>query len=225
VSGGNGPRGALRVGARVRFDERVFTVAGLEGTMVRLLDDRGVASLVVFSYLLASDGFELLGSAGEGTGLPPFGLLDTVPEAALRKAQWWERHLTEVETGLEPDAAQGTRPRPEYDPDWRTITERIEAKAAELTASGYPVSERTLSRLRGSWRDQGLWGLVDGRATRFSNPAGHCDERLVQAVTEVMAAQEHMSTGTRARVMRQAERLLAERHGEGVVPVPSRATF
>ena len=43
MSGGNGPRGALRVGARVRFDERVFTVAGLEGTMVRLLDDRGVA--------------------------------------------------------------------------------------------------------------------------------------------------------------------------------------
>jgi transposase InsO family protein len=225
VSGGNGPRGALRVGARVRFDERVFTVAGLEGTMVRLLDDRGVASLVVFSYLLASDGFELLDSAGEGTGLPPFGLLDTVPEAALRKAQWWERHLTEVETGLEPDAARGTRPRPEYDPDWRTITERIEAKAAELTASGYPVSGRTLSRLRGCWRDQGLWGLVDGRATRFSNPAGHCDERLVQAVTEVMAAQEHMSTGTRARVMRQAERLLAERYGEGAVPVPSRATF
>ena len=104
-------------------------VAGLEGTMVRLLDDRGGASLVLFSYLLASDGFELLDSGGEGTGLPPFGLLDTVPEAALRKAQWMERHLTEVETGLLPDAARepgrgpsttrtggrslsGSRPRP-----------------------------------------------------------------------------------------------------------------
>lgn len=193
--------------------------------MVRLLDDRGGASLVLFTYLLASDGFELLGSADGGTGLPPFGLLDTVPEAALRKAQWMECHLTEVETGLPPDAAPGTRPRPEYDPDWRTITERLAAKAAELTASGHPVSERTMSRLRGSWRDQGLWGLVDGRVTRLSNPAGHCDERLVQAVTEVMAAQVHMSTGTRTRVMRQVERLLAERHGEGVVPVPSRATF
>jgi len=70
-----------------------------------------------------------------------------------------------------------------------------------------------------------VWGLVDRRVTRLSSPAGRCDERLVQAVTEVMAAQEHVSTGTRTRVMRQVERLLAERHGEGVVPVPSRATF
>ena len=222
---GGGPRGVLRVGDRVRFEERVFTVAGLEGTMVRLLDDRGGALLVLFSYLLASGGFELLGYGGDGAGLPPFGLLDTVPEAALRKAQWMERHLIEVETGLLPDAARGARPRPEYDPDWRTITERLAAKAAELTASGYPVSERTLSRLRGSWRDQGVWGLVDRRVTRLSSPAGRCDERLVQAVTEVLAAQEQISTGTRTRVIRQVERLLAERHGEGVVPVPSRATF
>jgi hypothetical protein len=47
----------------------------------------------------------------------------------------------------------GSGPRPEYDPDWRTVTERIAAKAAELTAVGYPVSGRTLSRLRGSWHD------------------------------------------------------------------------
>lgn len=225
MSGGSGPRGALRVGDRVRFEERVFTVAGLEGTMIRLLDDRGGALLVLFSFLLASDGFELLGSAGQGAGLPPFGLLDTVPEAALRKAQWMERHLIEVETGLLPDAAQGTRPRPEYDPDWRTVAERLAAKAAELTASGYPVSDRTLSRLRGNWRDQGVWGLVDRRVTRLSSPVGRCDERLVETVAEVLAAQEHVSTGTRTRVMRQVERLLAERHGEGVVPVPSRATF
>lgn len=54
VSRGSGPWGALRAGDRVRFEERVFTVTGLEGTMVRLLDDRGGAVLALFSYLMAS---------------------------------------------------------------------------------------------------------------------------------------------------------------------------
>ncbi|MGP3965586.1 hypothetical protein ACTWPT_57550 [Nonomuraea sp. 3N208] len=106
-----GPRGVLRVGDRVRFDGRVLQVAGLEGTMVRLVDELGIASLVLFSYLMASEGFELLDSEPGGTGLPPFGLLDTVPEGALRKARLLERHLIEVETGLLPDVADGTLPK------------------------------------------------------------------------------------------------------------------
>jgi hypothetical protein len=141
----------------------------------------------------------------------------------LRKAQRWERHLVEVETGLLPDAAEGTLPRPEYDPKWRTLGERIASKAAELAASGNPVSERTVQRLRGNWRDQGVWGLADRRVTRLSQPTGQVDERVVEAVTQVLAAQDSASTGTRSRVIRQVERLVAERHGKGVVP--SRATF
>ncbi|MEU2739560.1 hypothetical protein ABZ656_30405 [Streptomyces sp. NPDC007095] len=54
---------------------------------------------------------------------------------------------------------------------------------------------------------------------------GQVDNRLVEAVLEVLAAQESMSTGTRTRVIRQAEKLVAERHGEGTVPLPSRATY
>ncbi|QNA73116.1 transposase family protein [Streptomyces sp. So13.3] len=56
-------------------------------------------------------------------------------------------------------------------------------------------------------------------------PGGHADERLVAVVAEVLAAQENLSTGTRSRVMRQVERLVAERYGQGVVEIPSRATF
>ena len=223
---GTAPRGVLRVGDRVRFDGRVHTVAGLAGTTVTLVDDRQVASLVVFSHLVGAEGFELLDSRPEAPALPPFGLLDTVPEAALRRARFLERHLVEVETGLPPDAPAEAKPRPELDPEWRTLNERIAAKAAELTASGTAVSDRTLRRLRIKWREQGVWGLVDRRATRVSSPAGgRCDDRLVEAAAEVLASQEKVSTGTRGRVMRQVERLAAERHGEGTVPIPSRSTF
>jgi hypothetical protein len=224
---GLGPRGVLRVGDRVRFDDTVHTVAGLAGTMVRLVDEVGAASLVLFTHMVGSDGFALLDSVPTAPGLPPFGLLDIVAEPALRRAKFYERHLVEIETGLPPDYPPGSRPRPEYDPKWRTITERIGAKAAELTASGSPVSERTLQRLRVCWREQGVWGLIDRRTTRMSQPyaGGRSDERVIDVAVEVLAGQDKLSTGTRSRVMRQVEVLLAERHGAGVVPVPARSTF
>ncbi|MFE7765887.1 hypothetical protein [Streptomyces sp. NPDC057438] len=150
------PRGALRVGDRVRFDGQVHTVAGLAGTTVRLVDRHGAPSLMMFTHLMAAEDFELLDSQAGTPGLPPFGQLDTVPEPALLKAQFFERHLIEVETGVPRDAPAGTSPRPEFDPKWRTINERITAKAAELTASGTSVSDRTLHRMRLRWRDEGV---------------------------------------------------------------------
>jgi hypothetical protein len=150
------PKGVLRVGDRVRFEDRVHAVVGLSGTTVRLIDEHNTASMVMFAHLMASDGFELLDSTATTPGLPPFGLLDTVPEVALRKARFFEKHLIEVETGLPPEAPKGAVPQPEYDPQWRTVSERLTAKAAELTASGTAVTERTLFRLRSKWRDEGL---------------------------------------------------------------------
>lgn len=222
---GDGPRGVVRVGDRVRFDGREQLVAGLAGTTVRLQDGHGATTLVLFSHLVAAEDFEVLGVQLPSVPLPPFGMLDTVPGPALARAQLWERHLIEVETGLPPDSAEDARPRPEYDPRWRTLSERVAAKAAELAATGMPASERTIQRLRACWQEQGLWGLVDGRATRLHSPAGRADERFVAAVVEVLAAQESTSTGTRSRVLRQVQRLLAERHGEGVVPIPARASY
>jgi len=219
------PRGVLRIGDRVRFDGREQMVVGLAGTTVRLQDGHGTTALVLFAHLVAAEDFELLAAQPAAVPLPPFGMLDTVPGPVLARAQLWERHLIEVETGLPPDSAEDARPRPEYDPRWRTLSERVAAKAAELAASGMPASERTIQRLRACWQDQGLWGLVDGRATRVHSPAGRADERFVAAVVEVLAAQESMSTGTRSRVLRQVRRLLAERYGEGVVPIPARASF
>lgn len=55
---------------------------------------------------------------------------------------------------------------------------------------------------------------MDRRATRLSMApgTGRVDERLVEAVLEVLATQEDSSTGTRTRMIRLAEKLVAERH-------------
>jgi hypothetical protein len=110
------------------------TAVGLAGTTVRLLDEAGVASIALFAHLVSADGFELLDCQPGAVALAPFGLLDTVPEPALRRARLMERHLIEAVTGLPPDAEAGSVPRPDYDPKWRTVDERLSAKAAECRA-------------------------------------------------------------------------------------------
>ena len=220
------PRGALRVGDRIRYDGRVHTVIALSGSVVQLVSDSGQGTAVLFTYLVGSDGFELLNTGPVAVELTPFGLLEAVPEPTLKRAQFLERHLIEVETGLPPNPEPAAVARPEYDPAWRTLSERIAAKAAELSASGTAISERTLQRMRTNWRAQGLWGLVDQRAVRAAGaPGDRADERLVAAVRDVLAAQENASTGTRTRVMRQVEQLLSERYGPQEVPIPSRSSF
>jgi hypothetical protein len=56
-------------------------------------------------------------------------------------------------------------------------------------------------------------------------PIGQVDDRVVEALKEVLNQQRDLSTGTRGRVIFKAQQLLDERHGAGVVPLPSRATL
>ncbi|MFC9501812.1 hypothetical protein [Streptomyces sp. NPDC056982] len=137
--------------------------------------------------------------------------------------------MVEVLTGLPPDAAEGTSPRPEYDPAWRNLMEREAAKVAELAAGGQQISKRTLLRMRQRYEAEGLWGLVDGRSRKPPAPVpgtGRTDERVVEAVTEALAGQTDLSTGDRKRLMLQAGQILAAKHGEEAVKLlPTRATF
>ncbi|MFD0069149.1 integrase, partial [Streptomyces sp. NPDC127574] len=167
-----GSPAVLRVGDRLRLDDRLHTVVGLSGTTVRLADEAGTASLVLLSHLLVADGFEFVDQNERPSPMPPFALLDVVPKPEAERAAAWERHVTEVEFGRPLDACADTAPRPEYDPTVRTLQEREAAKAAELTALGWKVSTVTVRRMRKRYREQGLWGLVDHRKTRLSSPGG-----------------------------------------------------
>jgi hypothetical protein len=64
----------------------------------------------------------------------------------------------------------------------------------------------------------GLVGSVDHRGTRAASPYGRVDDRVVAAVAAVMDAETGESTGTRSRLRRRVEQLLAEQHGVRVVP-------
>ncbi len=66
--------------------------------------------------------------------------------------------MVELLTGLAPDAAPGSAPRPEYDPLAVTLRAREQAKTRELQAAGEKVSLRTVQRMRRRYEQAGVAG-------------------------------------------------------------------
>ena len=106
---------------------------------------------------LAGGDFAVLDSRPR-PGMPQVSVLDGLPAEAVEEARWWERHIVEVPTGVPPDTGEGTIPRPEYDPAVVTLTRREQAKAAELTAAGHPVTASAVAKRRRRNQEQGLSG-------------------------------------------------------------------
>jgi hypothetical protein len=203
----------------------VHTVVGLSGTLVRLADEHGQVCALHLSQLLTSPAFEFLEQRAAGR-VPPVGRLEGLPEEVVQRAVWWEGHILEVLCGRVPDAAPGTPVRPAYDPTVRSLAEREQAKAAELTAAGQAgVSAGTVRRKRLRYQAQGLIGLVDGRADRHRPPAGRVDARVVAALEQAIAEATDGSSRTVGWFRWRTEQLLAQQHGAQTVAMPSRAGF
>ncbi|MCO6004032.1 Mu transposase C-terminal domain-containing protein [Actinoallomurus purpureus] len=213
------------MGDTICFDGAHHVVMGLSGQVVHLVDETGEQSAVSLPHLLGDPQFEVVTSIERRGRVPQEGLLEALPKRVVEQARWWERHLIEVITGLPPNPAEGARPQTEYDPQARSLRQREEAKVAELAAGGHAVGLSTLQRLRLRYQRQGVWGLVDHRAARRTAATGRVDERVVAALRTAVVEQTDRSTGTAERLRRRMEQIIAEEHGAGVVPLPSKATF
>jgi putative transposase len=215
---------ALWVGDRIRFDGQLHTVVGLSGTIVRLADADGQTWVIHLPHLLADPSFEPAGQRESGPVLSA-GLLNGLPQPALEAAQWWERQLVEVLTGLPPDAPPEARPRPQFDPATRTLKQREQAKAKELSALGRQgVGASTIRRKRRRYQAQGLAGLVDSRADRQRPVQGRTDPRVLEALRQAIDEATERSTRTAGYFYWRVQQLLTAQHG-AEVPMPSRATF
>jgi transposase InsO family protein len=212
--------GVVRVGDKVRFQGTIHTVAGLGWEHVTLLDDSLAPVAVLRGLLLGDPTFEVLSrELASGRTVEPLAQLGLVDETELQRVRELERHLLDV---YAPEFA-GER-RPEYDVEL-PIGTRERNKVRELAALGIKVSLSTLRRWRAQHDAEGLVGLLDRRHLRRIHAMGHVDDRVVEALQEVLHRQRDLSTGTRGRVILQTQQLLDERHGAGVVPLPSRATL
>ena len=222
-----GGRSVIRIGTKVVYDGEVHTVAGLEGTTVRLRTPNDGLLLLATRELVGAEDFEVLdGEApvdnGKGLVLDT-AVLDSMPEAELRRAKELRAHLLEAITGYpsgDPEVPDQPAPRPEYDPE-ATLRERIAAKARELG-----VSESTLRKLKRRFEELDLPGLVDGRkGSRRPTSADRLDPRVREAILLVLDDLIPQSNVSRQQVIRRVRVMLAKEHGEEAVEMPSRATL
>ncbi|WP_369780698.1 Mu transposase C-terminal domain-containing protein [Streptomyces sp. R33] len=230
-----GGRPVVAVGAYIRFDDARWQVVALAGQCVHLAREDGSSAVVLTGHLFADPDFKPAGAQAEqALPVPQWGLFETAPAAAREKALAWQRHIREVECGRPGGPDSGGRVREQYDPARWTLTEREQAKAAELTALGFAkVSRATIQRMRLAYRKQGLWGLIDHRTTRGPAPAGRQDgrtagrqdERVTDAVTEALRRQRRRSKGTINALFPHVLQILEDKHGPGNVPAPSQATL
>ena len=188
-------RRRVGVGDRILVGGRPNVVVNVSGTRVRLADDEGAVRMVTAAELAADPRFEIAAAAWPLGPWPEMGL-EGLPAAAVEEASWWEAHIAEVVYGLRPDAPAGTRPRPQYDPERTSLTERERAKAAELSAAGRPVPASTVKHRRQRWEAHGLPGLADRRLARRMRPAGRADERVVAAMRQAISETARASSRT-----------------------------
>lgn len=218
--------GRLSVGDELLFRGSAYTVTMLTGCTALLTGVTGGTLTVPLTELFteAGPGREAIGKQ-QRAPLPPRGVLEGLPAEVLDKAEWWERHLVEVLTGLVPDAATGASTRPEYDPLRATLRQREISKIDELAAGGHPVALSTLQRMRRRYQAEGLLGLVDGRIVRAG--ASGVDERVSAAISKAVAGETDRSTGTAIRLRRRVEQILTRDYDldDPASVMPPRTTF
>ena len=149
----------------------------------------------------------------------------------LERAQIRLAHLLETETGYRsgsPYWAQPGEPRPGYDPERTTLTERRQAKVAELKALDRRearhlglewISERTLERMAALHEEHGLAGLADGRWTPALRGHKSVTEQVAEAIRAVHAESLHRSKLSMKSKERMIHQYVREKFGtEAGVP-------
>jgi transposase InsO family protein len=215
-------RRRVGVGDRILAGGTPNVVVSVSRTRVRLADDEGRVVTVAAAELADGTRFEIPAAASPRGPRPETGL-EGLPAAVVEEASWWETHIAEVVYGLPPDAPAGTRPRPQYDPEHTSLTEREKAKAAELSAAGQPVPASTVKHRRQRWEAYGLPGLADRRLARRKRPAGRADEEVVAAMRQAIGETARASSRTAGFVIWRTREILREAGYGG--PVPSDRTF
>lgn len=221
-----GPLGDSRIGLgdRIHLDGRGWTVAGLPGGLVNLVDVMGQQVGRTVFQLVQTPDFEILERGP--LSLPSDLAAERQSEDAEQRALWWERHLVEVITG-QPAADGVPGPRAQFDPRFHDLAAREAAKARELAAAGVAgASARTVRRKRQRYQLLGRAGLVDGRTVRAPGPGTRTDPRVLECLLTVLSIREGRAAEPMEFYQRRTRELFIDRYGEAQLGVmPSRSTF
>lgn len=212
----------LSVGASLVLDGAEWRVERREPHTgrVHLVGSDGGRQCLSFRFLVGHPGcFASSRSAAEGAdrGRQPMSVKDLRP-SQLALAQLRFAHLMEINTGFRSGdrlAPQPGEPKPQYDPDTTTVTQRRLAKVAELASMDRQeavllgldrVGLRTLIRWEKARQAEGLIGCADDRWLRESggHPSVTAEVReAVHAVRRECLHRSKVSMRTREVMIRQ----------------------
>lgn len=239
-------KGFLQIapGRRVALNGVEWTIEAVHAQYGRLVltDDDGRMETRSFRWLINHPDLRLLPKAEASRHPPPVArqprTLADLTKDQLERARLRAAHVLEAETGFReghPARALPGEPRPAYDPDRTTLTERRRSKAAEMEALRRPeavrlglqhLSYRTLMRLSGLAGDSLLLACADGRWTRRRNGHRSITEEVREAIFAVKAEcreRAGLSWAVRHRLMHQ---YMSERFPTfPTKKIPSRWTF
>ena len=204
--------------------EVLHTVIAVSGTSVRLADTDGAVTDIGLIELSAAEDFEVV-RASSRTPVPPATPLEGLPEAVAAEALWWEQHIVEVLRGVPPQAPAGTKPKPDYDPAVVSLTRREQAKAAELTAAGRPVTASAIAKRRRRYEARGVVGMADLRSAKPVSAHGRVDPLVVEAMQKAVAEAAQGSTRTATYLFWRTGQILEADHGRGAVELPSQRSL
>ena len=213
----------LAVGDEVALRGSSYVVSALSDGKVALTSVVGEVVALPVTELLADSALTLV-TRRDRAPLPSRSVLEGLPADVVERAEWWERHITEVLSGVPAGSPPGTLARVGFDPLRTSLRQREITKVAELEAGGETVSLANLGRLRRAYKAKGLLGLVDGRVMRTVGSA--VDERVTAAIEKAVADETDRSTGTVTRLRRKVAQILAAEYGIDPAEImPPRTTF
>ena len=220
-------RTELRPGTAVGYEGDDYDVEALEGTLVRLRRRGPERSAVVVAVecLLVAPGYRILDvklPTGAVAGDPAAELL---PDAHRATAEARLANVLEARTGYRSGHAADPfpgEPRPGYDPSATIMSERFATKAAELTAAGEKVSQRTLHRWWARWQELGLTGLVDARLTAQRKVLPSVDPRVRAEAERLVRSRSDGPTAAPSQLARHLRVAVEDAHGPDV-RLPSRS--
>ncbi|MET8941826.1 integrase [Streptomyces rubiginosohelvolus] len=214
----------IAVGDTVRFRGADWVVTAFHGPRLFLdvaepmePEEPAEPLIILQTAVTSAPDFAVLNRAAPRSTLPGrIGEFHALPRDVRKAAEKWERHVKEVLHQQAPNVPATTPPNPAFDPKRRTLRQRYQAKADQLTQAGVPVSAATVERKCAAWRKEGLMGLVDKRHLRTANPHGRVDGRVVDIVWEILDDERArgLSPGTLSRLIDRVEQTVRVRYAK-----------
>jgi putative transposase len=193
----------LILGQTLELNDGLYTLEARLGSLVRIQrDSDGLRETTSVSGLVA----RLCSPPAWGDERYAPDVLDTLSKDGLTRVERLEPIVRKLLGRVDRDS-DGQDVFDRYDSDSTTSTERLRCMVAELIASGRPMSESNLRKLRDDYLASGVAALRDERRDRPADGLSRCPTELRQDIIDVLAQYTESTTPNLTKLVLEVQTL------------------